>query len=124
MRRRDGIGIAVVVLWLAALLAFRAAVVEPRGMAAACLAAAQPLGCLPRGWLLWMQAHGMWGLPAMALGLWSLRGAPFAIAVATVALGVAGVASYNASFGMLGLALGGWAWIMRAGTGATPVRPA
>jgi len=31
--------------------------------------------------------------------------------VGAVALGIAGVINYNASFGMLGAALGAWAWL-------------
>ncbi len=122
--RRDWIGLAAVAAWLGALLAFRAGIVEPRAWATACVAAHPPLGCLPRAALLWMQAWGLWGLPAVALGLWSLRGAPFVVAVAAVALGAAGVVNYNASWGMLGVALGGWAWITRADSGSAPARPA
>ena len=36
------------------------------------------------------------------------------MAIAGVALGAAGVVNYNASFGLLGAALGAWAWITRA----------
>lgn len=122
--RRDWIGLAAVAAWLGALLAFRAVIVEPRAWAAACVIVYPPLACLPRAGLLWMQAWGLWGLPAVALGLWSLRGAPFAVAVAAVALGAAGVVNYNASWGMLGAALGGWAWVTCAGSGAERARPA
>ena len=37
--------------------------------------------------------------------------------VAAVALGAVAVANYNATWGMLGLALGAWAWI---GAGRQP----
>ena len=121
--RRDWIGLAAVAAWIAALLAFRAGVVEPREWAAACAAAHPPLGCAPRAGLLWMRQWALWGLPAVALGLWSLRGAPFAVAVLAVAWGAAGVVNYSATWGMLGAVLGGWVWVTRAGNGAAPARP-
>ena len=121
--RRDWIGVAVVAAWLVAVLAFRAGVIEPREWAVACGGVHPPLGCAPRAGLLWMQHWGLWGLPAVALGLWSLRGAPFAIAVAAVAWGASGLANYNTDWGMLGVALGGWVWVTRAGSVAAQARP-
>ena len=121
--RRHLIGLACVAASVAGLLAYRAWFVEPRAWAALCVAAASPSACVPRGWLLWLQHFGLWGGAALALGLAAFRGAPFAVSVAAVALGVAGVVNYNASFGMLGLALGGWAWLNVSG-GTAAGRPA
>ena len=108
---RDWAGLLSVALWLAVLLAYRHLYIEPRAWGAACAAAAPPLACLPREALLWAQYWGLWGLAALALGLAAFLGAP--VAVAAVAAGVAGVVNYNATWGMLGLALGAWAWIRR-----------
>jgi hypothetical protein len=121
MRRSDWIGGAVVAIALAALMAYRAEFIEPRAWGAACAAAAPPLACLPRAGLLWLQQYGLWGLGGLALGLWAFLGGPFAAAVGAVALGAAGVVNYNASFGLLGAALGAWAWLRsdRAHRGAT-----
>jgi hypothetical protein len=103
--------LVVVALWLAALLAYRARYVEPREWGSSCVAAAPPLACLPRQALLWAQHWGLWGLAALGLGLAAFAGAP--VAVAAVAAGIAGVVNYNATWGMLGAALGAWAWIRR-----------
>ncbi len=111
MRRRDWVGLTVVALWLAALLAYRAHYIEPRDWGAACVAADPPLACLPRQALLWAQHWGLWGLTALGLGLAAFAGAP--VAIAAVAAGIAGVVNYNATWGMLGAALGAWAWIRR-----------
>ena len=112
MTKGDGIGLAAVLGVLGGLLAFRAAVVEPRDWAAACMAASAPAACLPRAALLWLQHWQLWGAGALALGAWSLLGAPLAVRVAAVALGAMAVANYNATAGMFGLALGAWAWIV------------
>ncbi|MBN8889792.1 MAG: hypothetical protein BGP12_21315 [Rhodospirillales bacterium 70-18] len=109
MKRQDLAALLLLAGWLGALLAYRAAYVEPREWAAACVAASPPLACLPRAGLLWMQQYGVWGGGALALGLAAFLGAP--VAALAVAAGIGGVVNYNASFGMLGLALGAWAWI-------------
>jgi hypothetical protein len=109
MRRRDLAALLVLALWLGGLLAYRAAYVEPRAWAAACAATTAPFACVPREALLWMQQYGLWGGAALALGLAAFLGAP-TITLA-IALGLGGVANYNATFGMLGLALAAWAWI-------------
>jgi len=111
MRRRDWGGVVLVAAWLAALLAYRARYVEPREWGAVCAAAVPPWACVPREALLWAQQWGVWGLVALGLGFSAFIGAP--VAVAAVAAGVAGVVNYNATWGMLGAALGAWAWIRR-----------
>ena len=113
MRRRDLAALLGLGLWLAALLAYRAAYVKPRAWAAACAAAMPPSACLPREGLLWMQQYGLWGGAALALGLAAFLGAPTVLLA--IAFGLAGVVDYNASFAMLGLALAVWAWISPAG---------
>jgi hypothetical protein len=115
MSRRDWIGLALVLATTAGLIAFRLAYVEPREWGALCAGASPPVACLPRAGLIWLQHYGLWGLGALAAGLWAFLGGPFAAGVAAVALGVAGVVNYNATWGMLGAALGGWSWIRRAG---------
>ena len=111
MARTHITGIILVAISLAALLAYRHAFIEPREWGALCAAAAPPMACLPRAGLLWLQHFQLWGALALALGLWAFIGAPFAVAVAGVAMGVAAVVNYNATWGMLGLALAAWAWI-------------
>jgi len=116
MRRIDAIGLAVVAASLAALLAYRHVFIEPREWGALCAAAAPPAGvlpraCAPRAALLWLQHFQLWGAGALVLGLWAFIGAPFVVGVAGVAVGLAGVVNYNATWGMLGLALASWAWV-------------
>jgi hypothetical protein len=112
MDRKDAMALGFVAAAIAALLAYRHVWVEPRGWGAICAAAAPPLACAPREALLWLQYWGLWGLGGLALGLAAFLGAP--VSVAAVAAGAAGVVNYNASWGMLGAALGGWAWIRRS----------
>jgi hypothetical protein len=111
MTKRDGIGLLVVLGVLGGMLAYRAIYVEPREWGAACAVAMAPPACLPRAALLWLQHWQLWGGGALGLGVWALAGSPFAIRVAAVALGAVAVANYNATWGMVGLALGAWAWI-------------
>ncbi len=66
-----------------------------------------------------MQNRHVWGVGALLLGLWAFRGAPFVVSVVSVATGAAAVLSYNATWGMVGAALGAWAWITRE-PGAAP----
>jgi hypothetical protein len=117
MRRRDLYALAALALWLAALVAFRAAVIEPRAWAAACETAASPWfgaaaaagPCALRGLVLWGQQYGVWGGAALALGLAALLGLP--TIMLAIGLGLVGVVNYDVSFAMLGLALAAWAWI-------------
>lgn len=121
LRRRDRVGLALVLGATALLLVFRARYVEPRAWLGLCTGAHPPLACAPRAALLWLQAKGLWGAAGFALGLWAFMGAPFAVAVAGLTLGIAGVIDYNTTWGMLGAALALWGWLSgraaRAGAG-------
>jgi hypothetical protein len=113
LRRADYAGLGIVLLTTAAVFGFRAAYVEPREWGAWCAAASAPIVCLPRAGLLWAQQYQLWGLSALLLGLWAFLGARLVVSLAAVALGIAAVANYNATWGMLGAALGAWSWIRR-----------
>ena len=120
MQRRDWLGLLIAFGVLGAMLGYRAMYVEPREWGALCAAAAPPTACWPRAALLWLQHWQLWGAGALGLGLWAfLGGGAFRVRVAAVALGAVAVANYNATWGMLGLALVAWAWI-----GAARRRPA
>ncbi|MFC0389528.1 hypothetical protein [Muricoccus vinaceus] len=94
------------------MVAYRHVYVEPRAWGALCLDMAQaPFACRPRAALLWLQHWQLWGAGALALGFWAFIGAPFAVRAAAVALGVIAVLNFNATWGMVGAALGGWAWV-------------
>ena len=83
---------------------------------------AEVAGGVPRAVLLWGQHWELWGAGALGLGLWAfLRRAGVPLCAAAVALGVAAVVNYNATWGMVGAALGAWTWIGRPGSGSTRV---
>lgn len=122
MSRRDWTDLAVVIVALGCMLAFRAVYVEPRTWGDVCGAGVRPAACAPRAALLWLQHWHLWGAGALTLGFWAFLGGPRAIRVAAVALGAVAVANYNATWGMLGLALGVWAWIGQSGQPVAAVR--
>ncbi len=110
--RREAKAILAVLAAVGLMLAYRHLQVEPREMGALCLDLSRaPLACLPRAGLLWLQHWQLWGAGAMALGVWAFLGAPLAVRAAAVALGVIAVLNFNATWGMVGAALGGWAWV-------------
>jgi hypothetical protein len=91
---------------------YRAVYIEPRAWGAVCAAASPPVACLPRTGLLWLQREYLFGAISLALGLaaFLMRG-PRALAAVAMMVGIAGVENYNATWGMLGAALGAWAWL-------------
>jgi hypothetical protein len=109
----DGAGIAVVLAAVAGLAAFRQTYVEPPGWGAICAAAAPPLVCAPLQALGWLQYWYLWGAAALALGLAAFLTGRLPLAVAAVTLGAMAVLNYNATWGVLGAALGVWVWIRR-----------
>lgn len=138
MRRRDLYGIAAVLASLLLVLTYRQSFVEPREWVALCAQSTPPIACAPRAALGWLQHWQLWGVGALLLGGWAfLLRAPFAARVAAVALGAVAAVNYNATWGLLGAALGAWAWIrpepgrrdeaptrvLRGPGPVTPVRP-
>ncbi len=119
IRRRDWIGLALVGLSAGALIGLRQVLVEPDDWAAACAGAAPHWPCLVRQAILWLQAWGLCGCAAVALGAWALLGGPFAACVAGVAAGVGGIENYDVTWGVLGGSLAGWAWL-RPPSGLVP----
>ena len=112
MRRRDLYGAAAALAALGLMLLYRCFYVEPREWGALCAVADPPPACLPRAGLQWLQHRQLWGAAALGLGAWAFGvRAPFPVRVAAVALGAVAVANYNATWGVLGAALGAWAWI-------------
>jgi hypothetical protein len=78
---------------------------------------------VPRSGLLWLQREYLLGTVSLGLGLWALFGrGGFGVQLAAVVIGIAGVENYNATWAMVGAALGGWAWLRRQNWAAcTPV---
>jgi hypothetical protein len=112
LTRRDAWGLAIVATATAALITYRAIYIEPRAWGVICAAGGAPMACASRTALFWLQREYLWGGIALALGLFAflMRG-PFAVAVAAVVMGFAAVENYNATWGMVGAALGVWAWL-------------
>ena len=109
---QDWLGIGIVIVATAALIIYRAYYIEPRAWGTICAAAGAPLACAPRAALFWLQTKYLWGGIALALGLWAfLARGSFAVAVAAVVMGFAAVENYNATWGMVGAALGVWGWL-------------
>lgn len=109
--RRDWAGLLLVALLLGGLIVFRRAVIDPREWGAICVAPTAPAVCMPRAALLWLGNLYLWGTAALVLGMAAFRFRAWPVAVAGVAVGAIAVASYNASWGMVGLALGAWTWM-------------
>lgn len=119
--RRDLRAFLAVSAAIAVMVAYRYVYVEPRSWGALCLDLAQaPLACRPRAALLWLQHWQLWGAGALLLGLWAFIGAPFVVRASAVALGVIAVLNYNATWGMVGAALGVWAWVEARTRAAKP----
>ncbi len=117
-RRRDRVGLGIVALATAGLIAYRGFFIEPREWGAICAAAQPPLACLPRDGLVWLQRYYLWGVVSLLLGLWAFAWrAPFAVQVAAVVIGIAGIENYNATWGAAGAALGAWAWLRQEHAG-------
>jgi hypothetical protein len=111
VKRADLAGMACVLLSVAALEAFRLIWFEPRSVGLACLHGTAPAGlCVTRSAMAWLIHFGVLGAVSMCAGILALAGAPFPVAVIAVCFGAAGLIEYNVSWGMLGLALGGWVW--------------
>ena len=112
LRRRDWVALLSVVAVGGGMAAYRAWFIEPRAWGALCAASAPPLACLPRAGLLWIQREYLFGAVALVLGTWAFLGrGPLVVAIAALAIGIAGVENYNATWGMLGAALGAWTWL-------------
>ena len=118
--KRLAIIAAAMAAWLAALLAYRAWGIEPREWGTICAATGAPLVCLPHDALLWLQYQYLWGGAALALGLAGFLTRRDWLAIAALAIGIAGVVNYNASWGMLGAALGAWTLVVAPANRARP----
>jgi hypothetical protein len=105
------VGVATVASVVGAMLLYRHFGIEPRHWGTTCAGADAPLNCVPRAALLWLQHWWLWGAGALVAGFGAFLGAPHWVRVAAVALGIVAVINYNATWGMLGAALGAWAWI-------------
>jgi hypothetical protein len=109
--RRDWRDLAVVVAVGLGFWVFRELTIVPRIYGSLCTMAHPPFICVPRQAVLWAQYERLFGIAALLAGLigWAL-GIGW-LAVAAMAAGVAAVVNYNGTEGMIGVALGLWAWL-------------
>jgi hypothetical protein len=91
--------------------AFRQLAIVPRATVGLCAAANAPAFCAPRAAVLWLQYEQLFGWAAFFLGLAAfILGRRLAGALA-LGIGIAAVVNYNGTTGILGAALGLFAWI-------------
>ncbi len=91
--------------------AFRQLAIVPRATVGICAAANAPAFCAPRQAVLWLQYEQLFGWAALTLGVAAfIRGWRFAGALA-LGVGIAAVVNYNGTMGILGAALGLFAWM-------------
>jgi hypothetical protein len=91
--------------------AFRQLAIVPRATVGICAAANAPGFCAPRAAVLWLQYEQLFGWAAFLLGLFAfVLGRRFAAALA-IGVGIAAVVNYNGTTGILGAALGLFAWM-------------
>lgn len=109
----DLLGLAVVVAAFAAMEWFRAVYVEPREWGSVCVSVDPPLSCIPRSITLWLQTIYGWGAAALFTGLLTLLRVFSWASVGAVVLGIFAIVNQNATWGALGVCLGGWSWIRR-----------
>jgi hypothetical protein len=107
----DWICVALVTVLGGGAAAFREVAIVPRATVGICAAANAPGFCAPRAAVLWMQYEQLFGWAALALGLAAfVLGRRFGAALA-IGIGIAAVVNYNATTGILGAALGLFAWV-------------
>ncbi len=91
--------------------AFRQMAIVPRATVGICAAANAPGFCAPRALVLWLQYEQLFGWAAFLLGVFAfVMGRRFAAALA-IGVGIAAVVNYNGTTGIIGAALGLFAWM-------------
>ena len=109
--RRDWVDVAIIIAIGLGFWLFRQFTIEPRIYGSLCTSAHPPFVCAPRQAVLWAQYQQLFGLVSLLAGLigWALGNR--VLAVAALAIGAAAVINYNGTEGMIGIALGLWAWL-------------
>jgi len=107
----DWAGIALAALIGGGAAAFRQLAIVPRATVGICAAANAPAFCMPRQAVLWLQYEQLFGWAALVFGVAAfLRGWRLAGALA-IGIGIAAVVNYNGTTGIIGAALGLFAWM-------------
>ena len=111
LSQADLAGIWMVTMLAAAMFAFREFAIVPRATVGLCAAADAPHFCAARAAVLWLQYQQLFGWAALALGLAGFFLGSRWPAVFAIAVGIAAVINYNATTGIIGIALGLVTWI-------------
>ena len=101
---------AVAVIGVGAWL-FRFQTIQPFWTVGACAAANRPAFCGPRAAVLWLQYEHLFGWVAFLLGLAAFVLGRRWLGVLAIGIGIAAVINYNGTTGILGAALGLFAWM-------------
>ncbi len=106
----DWYGLTAVAIIGVAAWVFRFQAIAPFWTVGACASANPPGFCVPRQAVLWLQYEGAFGWAAFVLGVAAFALGRRWLGVAAIAIGIAAVVNFNATTGILGAALGLFAW--------------
>ena len=107
----DWYGLTVVALLGVGAWVFRFQTIAPLWTVAACAGPDRPGFCVPRQAMLWLQYQQAFGWAAFILGVAGFVLGRRWLGVLALGVGIAAVVNYNATTGVLGAALGLYAWI-------------
>jgi hypothetical protein len=111
IRAEDWMGLWLILVIGGGMAAFRQLTIVPFSMVGLCAAAGAPAICAPRGLVLWAAYEQIFGWAALALGAAGFCLGNRWAAMLAVAFGIAAVVNYNATTGVIGAALGLFAWV-------------
>jgi hypothetical protein len=106
----DWYGLTVIAIIGVGFWLFRFQAIQPFWTVGACAGASRPGFCLPRAAVLWLQYQQAFGWAAFILGVAAFALGRRPLAVLAIAIGIAAVVNFNATTGILGAALGVFAW--------------
>ncbi len=106
----DWYGLTVIAILGVGAWLFRFQAIQPFWTVGACAAANRPGFCVPRAAVLWLQYEGLFGWTAFVLGVAAFALGRRWLGVLAIGIGIAAVVNFNATTGILGAALGVFAW--------------
>ena len=107
----DWCGLAVVAILGIGSWLFRFKTIQPLWTVGACAAVTRPFFCTPRQAVLWLQYHQAFGWTALLFGIAAFALGRRGLGALAIGLGIAATVNYNATTGVVGAALGLYAWI-------------
>jgi hypothetical protein len=107
----DGVFMLLAVIIGGGAAIFRQLAIVPRATVGICAASSAPAFCGPRELVLKLQYFHGFGWAALCLGLLAFALGQRLFASLAIGIGVAAVVNYNGTYGIIGIALGLFAWI-------------